>query len=129
MNGFVNQILARLAGVAAAPAADPNPSPQPREVQAVPGLLSLLVPGLGQMYQGRIGKGVLFFVCIYTLFFYGMQAATLAFVAWPAGPITPIVVEPGQGRIRQLLGAHVNLGRRFLYSPALWLLLTVVRRR
>src|SRR6516165_6953605 len=34
--------------------------------------LSYLVPGLGQIYQGRIGKGILFFVCVYTLFFYGM---------------------------------------------------------
>ena len=33
--------------------------------------LSYLVPGLGQVYQGRVGKGVLFFVCILTLFFYG----------------------------------------------------------
>ena len=37
-----------------------------------PGLLSFLVPGLGQIYQGRVGKGVLFFVSIYALFFYGM---------------------------------------------------------
>jgi hypothetical protein len=35
-------------------------------------LLSYLVPGLGQIYQGRVGKGVLFLVCLYTLFFYGM---------------------------------------------------------
>ena len=35
-------------------------------------LLSYLIPGLGQVYQGRIGKGVLFFVCIYTLFFVGV---------------------------------------------------------
>jgi hypothetical protein len=37
-----------------------------------PALLSLLVPGLGQIYQGRVGKGILFLVCIYALFFYGM---------------------------------------------------------
>jgi hypothetical protein len=36
------------------------------------GVLSYLVPGLGQITQGRIGKGLLFLVCIYTLFFYGM---------------------------------------------------------
>lgn len=34
--------------------------------------LSYLVPGLGQISQGRIGKGLLFFVCLYGLFFYGM---------------------------------------------------------
>jgi hypothetical protein len=36
------------------------------------GLLSYLVPGLGQIYQGRTAKGVVFCVCVYTLFFYGM---------------------------------------------------------
>jgi len=34
--------------------------------------LSYLVPGLGQIYQGRITKGLLFFFGIYILFFYGM---------------------------------------------------------
>ncbi len=36
------------------------------------GLLSYLIPGLGQVYQGRIGKGLLFFFGLYSLFFYGM---------------------------------------------------------
>jgi hypothetical protein len=49
----------------------PPPLP-PRELQPLPGLLSFLVPGLGQIYQGRVSKGVLFFVSIYGLFFYGM---------------------------------------------------------
>jgi hypothetical protein len=35
--------------------------------------LSYLVPGLGQIFQGRVGKGVLFLVCVYALFFYGMH--------------------------------------------------------
>lgn len=35
-------------------------------------LLSYLVPGLGQIYQGRVGKGLLFLVGLYGLFFYGM---------------------------------------------------------
>jgi len=34
--------------------------------------LSYLVPGLGQIVQGRVGKGLLFMVCLYTLFFYGL---------------------------------------------------------
>src|SRR5580700_10644948 len=49
-----------------------TPTAPPREIQPIPGLLSLLVPGLGQIYQGRVAKGVLFLVCIYGLFFYGM---------------------------------------------------------
>jgi hypothetical protein len=35
-------------------------------------LLSYLVPGLGQIIQGRVGKGLLFMISIYALFFYGM---------------------------------------------------------
>jgi TM2 domain-containing membrane protein YozV len=34
--------------------------------------LAWLVPGLGHIYQGRTGKGVLFFVCIVGTFFYGL---------------------------------------------------------
>jgi hypothetical protein len=44
----------------------------PRQFSPMAGLLSYLVPGLGQIVQGRVGKGLLFFVCIYALFFYGM---------------------------------------------------------
>jgi TM2 domain-containing membrane protein YozV len=47
-------------------------SPLTREYFPLAALLSYLVPGLGQISQGRIGKGVLFFVCILTLFYYGM---------------------------------------------------------
>jgi hypothetical protein len=55
-----------------APAASKSPPTVPPTYSLLPAVLSLLVPGLGQIYQGRIGKGILFFVCIYTLFFYGM---------------------------------------------------------
>lgn len=34
--------------------------------------LAWLVPGLGHMYQGRTGKGILFFVCIVGTFVYGL---------------------------------------------------------
>lgn len=34
--------------------------------------LAWLVPGLGHLYQGRTGKGILFFVCILGTFFYGL---------------------------------------------------------
>jgi hypothetical protein len=34
--------------------------------------LAWLVPGLGHVYQGRTGKGVLFFACIVGTFLYGL---------------------------------------------------------
>jgi hypothetical protein len=44
----------------------------PRKLDPFAAVLSYLVPGLGQIYQGRVGKGALFLVCLYSLFFYGM---------------------------------------------------------
>ncbi len=37
------------------------------------GILSLFMPGLGQISQGRYGKGILFFACLHGLFLYGMM--------------------------------------------------------
>ena len=34
--------------------------------------LAWLIPGLGHFYQGRTGKGILFFVCIVGTFYYGL---------------------------------------------------------
>jgi TM2 domain-containing membrane protein YozV len=36
------------------------------------GLLAWLVPGLGHLYQGRTGKGLLYFICIVGMFVYGL---------------------------------------------------------
>ncbi|BBO30444.1 DUF6677 family protein [Lacipirellula parvula] len=35
-------------------------------------LLAWLVPGLGHVYQGRTGKGALFFVCVFGTFVFGL---------------------------------------------------------
>jgi hypothetical protein len=51
-------------------------APLPRTYDTLAAVLSYLVPGLGQLYQGRVGKGILFLVCIYTLFFYGLYLGT-----------------------------------------------------
>lgn len=50
----------------------PPPPTDPPRLDPLAAFLSYLVPGLGQVMQGRIGKGVLFFVCLYGLFFYGL---------------------------------------------------------
>jgi hypothetical protein len=44
----------------------------PRIYSPLAGFLSYLVPGLGQIYQGRIRKGLLFLVCLYGMFFTGL---------------------------------------------------------
>jgi hypothetical protein len=48
-----------------------NPAP-PAVFDYRAALLSYLFPGLGQVVQGRVAKGLLFFVCLYGLFFYGL---------------------------------------------------------
>src|SRR5436190_20073354 len=40
---------------------------------ALAALLAWLVPGLGHMYQGRVGKALLFFVCVMGLFSLGVH--------------------------------------------------------
>jgi TM2 domain-containing membrane protein YozV len=55
------------------PAAPPQPAPAVTlKLDPLAAVLSYLVPGLGQIYQGRVGKGLLFLVCLNVLFFYGM---------------------------------------------------------
>lgn len=38
----------------------------------IAGVLAWALPGLGHIYQGRTGKGILFFVCVLGTFFYGL---------------------------------------------------------
>jgi hypothetical protein len=56
--------------MASSPTSDP-PLP-PVKLDPLAAALSFLIPGLGQVYQGRVGKGLLFFFGLYLLFFYGM---------------------------------------------------------
>lgn len=49
----------------------PKPTP-PHKMDPLAGFLSYLIPGLGQIIQGRTIKGLVFFVSLYALFFYGM---------------------------------------------------------
>lgn len=58
--------------------APPVPPPAPRPFPALAALMSLAVPGLGQMFQGlltrngsRFAKGLMFLVVIWGMFFYG----------------------------------------------------------
>ncbi|HEX3150797.1 MAG TPA: DUF6677 family protein [Gemmataceae bacterium] len=49
-----------------------SPPPPPVKLDYVAAILSYLIPGLGQLTQGRVRKGLLFLICLYALFFYGM---------------------------------------------------------
>jgi hypothetical protein len=49
------------------------PNFPPKQWDPLAALLSYLLPGLGQVIQGRIAKGMLFFVCLFGMFFYGQM--------------------------------------------------------
>lgn len=79
------------------PAAAPPAHPvAPLRLDPAAAFLSYLVPGLGQINQGRVGKGLLFLVCIYALFFYGMYLGrwTNVFLADTAGANKPFPSMP-----------------------------------
>jgi hypothetical protein len=50
-----------------------KPEPLQLKNPVLAAILGWLVPGLGHFYQHRIGKGILFFVCVMGLFIAGMQ--------------------------------------------------------
>ena len=80
--------------MASPPTTDP-PLP-PVKLDPLAALLSYLVPGLGQIYQGRVGKGLLFFGGLYLLFFYGMWMGQFRNVWLPDADALPDVVLAGQ---------------------------------
>jgi len=49
-----------------------EPPPPPVKLDFVAAFLSYLIPGLGQLTQGRVRKGLLYLISLYALFFYGM---------------------------------------------------------
>lgn len=75
-------------------------SPQPSETLSfrpivlknpvLAGLLAWLLPGLGHLYQGRVAKGILFFVCLMSTYAYGCYLggsretgwARVVYLAW-----------------------------------------------
>jgi TM2 domain-containing membrane protein YozV len=50
----------------------------------VAAVLSWLIPGAGQLYQGRTAKGLLFMTCILSTFFYGLLlgGGKVVYAAW-----------------------------------------------
>ena len=88
------------------------------------GVLSYLVPGLGQVVQGRVGKGLLFFACVYTLFFYGLYLGTDAVTIdgrtyrISGNVYLPDTAEPGRGERMPLF--LQNLYNRPQFAGQFW---------
>ena len=76
--------------------ASPPTDLPPVKLDPLAALLSYLIPGLGQIYQGRVGKGLLFFGGLYLLFFYGMWMGQWRNVWLPDADGLPEVAIAGQ---------------------------------
>jgi hypothetical protein len=73
-----------------------SPPLPPVKLDPLAALFSYLIPGLGQVYQGRVAKGLLFFFGLYLLFFYGMWMGQWRNVWLPDASKLPEVVILGQ---------------------------------
>lgn len=101
--------------MASPPTTDP-PLP-PVKLDPLAALLSYLIPGLGQIYQGRVGKGLLFFGGLYLLFFYGMWMGQWRNVWLPDTDGLPAVALGGQN----LEGVPKALSYRFQFLGQFWI--------
>ena len=59
---------------------------EPSEIELkepwIAALLAWLVPGLGHLYQGRTGKGLLFFICVMGTFVFGFTVIVFPLGIW-----------------------------------------------
>jgi hypothetical protein len=83
------------------------------------GLLSYLVPGLGQVVQGRIGKGLLFFFSLYFLFFFGQYLGGWRNVYVYAAP-PHAQQSTGRGQVIDLVVNRVRFFSQFWIGVAAW---------
>ena len=103
----------------------PSPPVAPPRPPLDPGaaVLSYLIPGLGQVVQGRVGKGLLFFVGLYGLFFYGLAVGQFKNVWLPDPATLPDADLPFVGRVggvpKALFHRNQFLGQ-FWIGAAAW---------
>jgi len=90
---------------------------QPHPTSPFAGFLSFLVPGLGQIYQGRTGKGLLFFVCLLSLFHVGEAMGKWQNVYVPPESAGGFAQNRGGGR-GSLFAGLVN---RWHYPGQFWI--------
>ncbi len=88
----------------------------PRKLDWLAAILSYLLPGLGQVLQGRIAKGVLFFVSLYTLFFYGMALGAMKNVWMPPQAVVRDMPKVEIG-IRRVFFEAEGVTKSLAYRP------------
>jgi hypothetical protein len=102
--------------MSSAPTAPANDTPH--EPSMLAAFLSYLIPGLGQIYQGRYGKGFLFMVSLLGMFFLGQAMGNWQNVyihALDPGPNH----RPGRGGLAALVNRW-HYGGQFWIGIAAW---------
>jgi hypothetical protein len=89
--------------------------PSVQELQFFPAILSYLVPGLGQVYQGRVGKGILFMSCVYLLLFYGQALGD-----WKNVYLVNVTKEQRAGYADWVPPVAINLYNRPQFLGQFW---------
>jgi TM2 domain-containing membrane protein YozV len=97
----------------------PHTRPHERPLDPLAAVLSYILPGLGQILQGRIAKGLLFFFSIYTLFFYGMAMGAMKNVWLP--PQSVLAKLPDNVNGVNLSGMPKALGYRTQFLGQFWI--------
>jgi hypothetical protein len=92
-----------------------NVNRPPHDPSALAAFLSYLIPGLGQIYQGRYGKGVLFMVSLLGMFMLGQAMGDWQNVYLPRER------EAGEVRVRGVGGAWFGLFTRWHYGGQVWI--------
>ena len=94
-------------------------------VSLLAGFLSYLVPGLGQISQGRFGKGILFMVCLISLFHVGQAMGDWKNVYIPVPENQKwddrVADQKNQFRIQRLQQLPSNLYQRWHFLGQFWI--------
>lgn len=93
-----------------------NVLPKPPETSFVAALLSYLVPGLGQIYQGRYGKGILFMVSLLGMFILGQAMGN-----WQNVYYSPTREAERRDQILVMRIVSAVVGDRWHYGGQFWI--------
>jgi hypothetical protein len=93
-----------------------------RDFSPLAGFLSYLVPGLGQIVQGRIGKGLLFLFCLYFLFFYGQYLGDWrnVYIYDSTANQRQGLVQTGRGKLLEAVADRARFIAQFCIGVAAW---------
>jgi hypothetical protein len=98
----------------------PTPQQPAPPLDPLAAVLSYLMPGLGQVYQGRVAKGLLFMICLNALFFYGMYLGHWSNVYIPAEDAKGAVRGKGPKGIAASVVDRVHFIGQFWIGIVAW---------